>query len=420
MATKTKTPDLNKKLASSEVVQDVKKNISPLQAFFTKFNNDWSMNLAAALAYNLMLSIFPIAIALLSILGFILATLNLGAQANLTKNIQSVLPSQVSAGVIDQITTQLKNNAGLFGIIALILAIFNGSRLFILMEGCFGIIYHVRQRALIRQNLMAIGMLLLFVILIPLMIAASSAPAFVSSILQQTPLAQIPGIKLILSLSGILGGLIAAWILFQAIYIVVPNQHISFRNAVRGAIVAAIALELYLLLFPLYVAHFLGSYGGVVSLVILLIFFYYFAVILLLGAEVNAFFGEGITVTPTDLVSMVHIETSHLPKTKANKDQQAAPSHREKPIGSIADKTNVNDAIEPNTIVAQSTSMFSRKKGRKQQSSTTTAPTIVHEGHQAKSNHSTFTSTITPALVAIVGTGLAFLVEWLRLRRTAR
>ena len=37
-----------------------------------------------------------------------------------------------------------------------------------------------------------------------------------------------------------------------------------------------------------------------------MIFFYYFAVILLLGAEVNAFFLEGLRATPGDLVTLVH------------------------------------------------------------------------------------------------------------------
>src|SRR5206468_1852347 len=98
-------------------------------------------------------------------------------------------------------------------------------------------------------------------------------------------------------------------------YIVVPNQHISFRNSLPGSIVAAIALQLYLVLFPLYVSSFLGSYAkGPVSLIVLLVFFYYFAVILLLGAEVNAFFAEKVEETPADLPTIMHIVTSHLPK----------------------------------------------------------------------------------------------------------
>ena len=45
-----------------------------LQAFITKFNNDWSLNTAAALAYNLQMAIIPIAIATLAILGLVIGT----------------------------------------------------------------------------------------------------------------------------------------------------------------------------------------------------------------------------------------------------------------------------------------------------------------------------------------------------------
>src|ERR1700730_13780015 len=260
MATKTtETHTDAKKHTSSAVVKNVQKDVKPFQAFFTKFNNDWSMNLAAALAYNLLMAMFPIALAILSILGFFLGSLDPNAKSSLFSNIQHILPSQVSPDIINQIEQQLSKNAGVFAFIGVILALFNGSRLFILIEGIFGIIYHVRPRKVLQQHLMAFGMLLLFVILIPIMTFASALPALVLSIL--------PGSVILGFLGGILGGLLAAFLLFQAIYMVVPNQHISFRNSWLGSIVAAAAIQVYLVLFPICVSHFLNSYAGPISLV---------------------------------------------------------------------------------------------------------------------------------------------------------
>ena len=37
-----------------------------------KFANDWSMNLASMIAYNLITAIFPILLAVLSLVGFVL------------------------------------------------------------------------------------------------------------------------------------------------------------------------------------------------------------------------------------------------------------------------------------------------------------------------------------------------------------
>lgn len=131
----------------------------------------------------------------------------------------------------------------------------------------------------------------------------------------------------ILGLLGILVSLCLSWILFEAIYIVVPNQRISFRKSWLGAVVAAVFLQIYLALFPFYITHFLKSYVGTTGLVvILLFFFYYFAVILLLGAEINAFFAEQIRVTPDNVAGMIHQLTSQLPTSEKERREQAPPS----------------------------------------------------------------------------------------------
>ncbi len=56
----------------AELIKDVQKDVKPAQKFLNKFNNDWVMNFAGIMAYNLMLAIFPIVIAILGITGLIL------------------------------------------------------------------------------------------------------------------------------------------------------------------------------------------------------------------------------------------------------------------------------------------------------------------------------------------------------------
>jgi len=329
-----------KKQWFSEALRAFIEKADPLLKFYVKFNNDWSWNNAAGLAYNLLLAMFPLVIALISILGFFLRTLDptayqqeINTLTGASSSLAEVKPLAVAA------LRDLQRNAGILGIIAVVLAIFNGSRLFLFMEGCLDIIYHVKPRGVISQNVMAVLMLLLFVILIPIIFFASATPAFIFSLLQKTPLSQVPGSSLFFSLGAILGGLIAGYILFQVIYIVVPNQKISYRHSWRGAVVAAVLLELYLVLFPLYVAHFLGVFAGTLGLLILLIFFYYFALILFLGAEVNAFFAEGIISTPYDLATMVHRVTSHSPASETERQEQAAVTHKQKKPPVPADST---------------------------------------------------------------------------------
>ena len=312
-STSHEPPTSRKKQPVSAALHTLEKIVQPLVAFWTKFNNDWSWNNAAGLAYNLILAVFPIVMTLLSLLGFFLSTLDPGVYQSVLDKMTSVSSSLAEAKpIVAAAFQEIRKDAGLLGVVAVVLALFNGSRLFIFIEGCLDIIYQVRPRGLLAQNLLSIVMLLLFVVIFPIAAVASAAPAFVFSLLQQTAFSQVPGSTLLFGLGGMLGGLIAWYLLFQVIYLVVPNQKISFSQSWFGSVVAAVLLELYLALFPLVVTHFLGIFAGTLGLLILLIFFYYFAVILFLGAEVNAFV-KGVREMPHDLVTMVYIMTSHLP-----------------------------------------------------------------------------------------------------------
>ncbi len=363
--------------------------VKSLAAFWKKFSNDWSFNLAAALAYNLLMSIFPIALALLAILGLVVGTLNHAAYVQLINTITHNLPSAISTniqGTLAKQQHQLALDSTILGIIAIVLALFNGSRLFTLIEGCFGIIYRVRQRAFIQQNLMALGMLMLFIILVPLMVAAAALPAIAVTIFKSV-LGNVPGSTVLVSFGGILGGLLSSYILFQAIYLIVPNQHISWKHSWRGSVTAAIALQIYLTLFPLYVAHFLTGYASSIgSIIILLIFFYYFAMILLLGAEVNAFFSEKITDSPADVVSLIKEATSH--------HAQAQPA------------AATADASDGNRATAQQNGTDTAKSHPDKREKKKKAAKL-----QGASSRGSF------AIATIAGTALAFLVEWFHIRK---
>lgn len=189
--------------------------------------------------------------------------------------------------VVNLAFDKLSKDAGIILAIGIIFALFGASRLFIAIDKCLTIIYRLPEREFLRENLLAIGMIFLFIILIPLMIAASSAPSALLSI--------IPGGggKFGTFLAGMIFSLLTAFVLFLTIYWIVPNRKMSFRVTWCGALVAATTLEIFIILFPLYVRRFMGNYAGQIGFaVILLLFFFYFATILILGAQINAFFFE--------------------------------------------------------------------------------------------------------------------------------
>jgi YihY family inner membrane protein len=403
-------------------VSNVQQDAKPLQAFLTKFSNDWSMTFASTLAYSLLTAMLPIAVAIFGILGLILGSNSVLAH-DIAQQLAQIVPTQNPGGAsatqlaINLALHQLNKNAGFLLLIAILLALFGGSRLFVTVEGCLDIIYRVRPRAIIRQNLMAFGMLLLFVVLVPIMVFVSATPTIILGFLNSNPtLKSIPFFFAVASspivtyLAAILASVIVAFILFETIYFVVPNQRISWHNSWPGALVAAIALELFLILFPLYMRYSLGNYTGQVGFaVILLLFFYYFAVILMLGAEVNAFFREGVHPLPNDLVTFVSTMGG-----KLNRDipETEASAHVTTKSTDLADKGHV-------AAVRQREEQISRENQTKQQHiAAHNSAKIATEEHKTRKTRKVRPSKLWTAIEVISGSLLAFLIEWLRLRRS--
>ncbi len=380
-----------------------------LQQFFLKFGNDWVMGFASGLAFNLLVAIFPIFIALLSLFGVIIGGLDPGAKITLLTTLQNVFPAPLNQqNVLQPALTAIHRSVGFLGVVAVLTAIIGGSGLFVSMEGYLDVIYHAHPRNLIQQYIMAISMLLLFLILIPVMVFAATIPTLVLSLLKATPLHTIPGIGLLFSVAGILTGLVISWVFFVIIYIVVPNQRISFRHSWRGALVTAVALQLYLILFPLYVTHFLASDTGTAGFaVILLFFFYYFAVILLLGAEVNAFFAEKILVTPDNVAAMIHGLTSHLPTSEEAMQQQASASHKGEEPKEILPRGEAEQLIQQAELGEQITDQAVEKQ------KIGVASDMNHEVSQEKVRSSRASRTRLPLEVLTVAT-VTVLIEFLR------
>ncbi len=369
MATQTSNPiEKAKQVASSEPVKKVEKEVKPFQQFLTKFNNDGTMTFAGTLAYSLMLAMLPILIALIGILGITLGKLDASAVTDIQNRIANAFPSSKSTvlQIVEAATVQLQKTGIFLVILALLTAIIGGSRLFIVIEQFLDLTYHLRPRPLIRQNLVAIGMLLLFVILIPIMVVASAAPALIFSLKQYIPFLNTNQVvtSILTTIGGILSGIIVGFILFEAIYIVMPNQKISIKHSWLGALVASIALEIYLYAFPLYASNFLKGYAGAVGGgIILLLFFYYFAVILLLGGEINAFFSEKVQPLPNDIITFVSTMAG-----RVNKDRPDAesPAHMNAKPTEQADDARIGETRGRGRNTGQ------RNGQRQQQSATNT------------------------------------------------
>ncbi|MGH2482709.1 MAG: YhjD/YihY/BrkB family envelope integrity protein, partial [Ktedonobacteraceae bacterium] len=159
----------------------LKHTIGTLGDFFNKCMNDWTMVSAGTLAYNLMLAILPIIIAIIAGLGFIAGSLGYDARTNVINAFKHIFPNGTANPILQSAAHSLSQSSGWLAIIAICLAIYGGAQLFISIENCFDIAYRTHPRGMIAQPVMAILMMVLFIILIPLMVATSAIPGFISS-----------------------------------------------------------------------------------------------------------------------------------------------------------------------------------------------------------------------------------------------
>jgi hypothetical protein len=193
----------------------------------------------------------------------------------------------------------------------LIFAVINGSNLFVVLENCLGIVFKLRGRGPIRQRVMAFGMLLLYVFIIPIMLLASTVPAALVRLLGIAT--KNPVAALFVQAAGIGLSVLSALLLFGVLYVVVPNRRVGPGEIWKGTVVATALLVLYEVIFPLYEGVFLQpqNYGTAAGFaVVILIFFYYLAFILLLGAEINSW-AVGQRETAGSVMAILHEVQAH-------------------------------------------------------------------------------------------------------------
>ena len=284
---------------------------SLLVEFWLKITNDWIFNLSAILAYNLLMSFIPILFVMLAVAGFFLGNITPDGAGSLQRVLAAMFPDHISYTFVQAAAHHLSTSAQIFLFLGILTSLFIGSRLFIAMENCFGIVFRLRGRNLLRQNAMAVSMLLLYIVLVPLLFLGSIVPATILKVLDPGGRSGLGGF--LLQAAGVGVAMVVAVVLFGVIYVVVPNRPVRWGEAAKGTLVAATLLVLYVVLFPFYVNGILhpNNYGSIAGFVlVMLIFFFYLAFILLLGAEVISF-SEGQRRAAGDLAAIVHEVQAH-------------------------------------------------------------------------------------------------------------
>jgi membrane protein len=258
---------------------------SGIGRFWEKAYTDNLTGLAAMVAYNLLLSVFPVALISLFVAGQILSSPDL--ERSVLDDLQQLFPSATETTLSDALR-QVRESTTTAGIIALVASVWVGASFWGALDTAFCRIYHVPCRNWVRQKLFGLGMLGLVL----LFFAATVAMPAVQSLLFANK-ADLPfGLSdrdALYTITLAIGFVIMFGAL-ATIYRTVPNLAVPWYGVWPGTLSATLAIGAVDYAFPFYLANvsaFAGLRTTIVFVLIVLIWFYVLAIIILGGAVVN-------------------------------------------------------------------------------------------------------------------------------------
>src|SRR5260370_32473200 len=136
------------------------------------------------------MALFPLLVVVLAGCGRVLQVLSPRAELQLEHTLAAALPGTTGTVLVQGVATHLKKSVGLLLAVGLVAACLAGSRLFVTLEGCFGIIFRLRGRDPLQQNRMAFGMLALYLVIVPVVFLLSILPTGLVALVD--PLGQSP------------------------------------------------------------------------------------------------------------------------------------------------------------------------------------------------------------------------------------
>jgi membrane protein len=258
-----------------------------LRDFYWKAYHDNLTGLSAMVAYNLLLSIFPLALLALFIAGKILQSGEL--EDSVLKDLQHLFPT-TAENTLENLLTRVRHSSAGLGIGALVTSIWIGASFWGALDTAFCRIYHVRCRTWVEQKRFALAML----VVVLLFMAATVAVPTIQSILvggaNNLPFG-LAGVHDLIYVVSLIAGLVILFAILCVIYWSVPNRRVPWRAIWPGALAATLAIGVIDYVFPLYLTNIssIAKLGTtLILIVIILIWFYALAIIVLGGAVINA------------------------------------------------------------------------------------------------------------------------------------
>jgi membrane protein len=261
-----------------------------LKGAVNEFLTDNCPHLAAAISFYLLLSLFPLALAAISIFGLVLQRPDFAM--TVTDAVTDQIPVEQTAQFVNGIITNASSNWQAAGIVAIVGLLWAGTAVFNAIRKSLNAAWGIRTpRPFLQERLME------FVMLIGLgaLLLASIGITTAFRVIREASLPvfgdRFTDGGLIWESAVIATSVFVAFLGFLFLYKLVPNTRVRWRHAALGALAAAVMFEIVKNIFAVLVPDFATYdivYGAVGIVVSLMIYAYVSAVILLFCAKLTS------------------------------------------------------------------------------------------------------------------------------------
>ncbi len=264
-----------------------------------KFDGDWGWNLARLLAYTALTQLFAVLGLVLVTLALVLRTFGPTVDQDDVAFLAVFLPNHTATTAALTFEQSLVAAPVIVLVLGLPVALWYGSRFFVVLEACLCVIFRRARRSFLRQNRMALVMLALFVALLPvILLSVALTPSLLAA--SAPPATHLHGAAALLGAMrasplwtalGMLAGLAANFTLLLVAYTRVTPGYVALRVAWPGALLAATLAQGYLLVFPFYTRYILqpNHFGAIAGFALVsLMFFFAYSFLVIVGAEVTS------------------------------------------------------------------------------------------------------------------------------------
>jgi membrane protein len=260
-----------------------------LRSAVLSFVDDEALTRGAAIAFYTATSIAPILLIVIAVAGLVFG--HDAAQGALTAQLSGLMGQQTADLLQSAVASSGNPSSGtLATIIGVVTVIATASGVFSEMQGALNAIWRTEPEGtavsrLIRARIASLGLVAGLGFLLIASLAVSAGITALSDHLN----ALLPFGTLIASVMNTVVSIALLSALFAAIYKVLPDRHLEWRDVLFGAAVTSVLFTIGKSLIGWYVGSsaVASTYGAAGALIILLLWVYYSAQIFLLGAEVT-------------------------------------------------------------------------------------------------------------------------------------